>query len=279
MAHRQLAEDYRLKLKHANDRVFELESAIADQSYALEQLKSAEAPSAFTEQLESAHARIVELEETVTDLERRLKEALQEQTSSTALLQGCEADPMRGTDLVEQDFEAENKRSEELEEQLPDRDDEALCMDVDTATGAVRDAGPEISALREQVEMLKNHAAALEARLEEQNTTVTATTDAGQVVGSLRTQTLDLKNQLETYKTAETALRDQLARIGGKDAADAVYIDALKSRSGIIQLRSRLCKSQRTTCVRKRTRLSKGSKGLRPGWKLGTDMYRRSKLN
>lgn len=49
-------------------------------------------------------------------------------------------------------------------------------------------------------------------------------------MATLRAQMQDLAAQLEIYKTAEHALRSQLVHSGGKDAADAVYIDALKSQ-------------------------------------------------
>ncbi|KAK5118617.1 hypothetical protein LTR85_008082 [Meristemomyces frigidus] len=218
MAHRQLAEDYKLKLKDANDRIFELESAMADQAYELEQLKKTPGAHSSAEQLETAHARITELEQMVKVQEDRLKRA------SEAKGGLVESD-------LQQELEAVLSRNQELEQQLSERDDdEAVCMDVDAVAAAADGASDtELSALREQVEVLTTHAASLEAQLTESKTAMAAM-DAGPLVASLRSQVLGLTNQLETYKTAESALRDQLAKTGGKDAADAVYNDALKSQ-------------------------------------------------
>lgn len=164
MDHGQLAEDYRLKLKTANDRVFELEGTIADLAYQLDQLTAA--PHDATKKLEAANARITELEEAVMEAEARREDAmlnvdeegdsvlqreldgmrdhvqeLKEQLAHREKLenmhdcnQGLQEQLVRCQDELAKREEELMKREEEFvrrEEKLARReeDDEAMCMD------------------------------------------------------------------------------------------------------------------------------------------------------
>ena len=65
MAHRQLAEDFKLKLKEANDRIFELESTVADLKADLENGKEHAPRQTSTEEFSAARCRIADLEDTL----------------------------------------------------------------------------------------------------------------------------------------------------------------------------------------------------------------------
>ena len=76
MAHRQLAEDYKAKLKQCNDRIFELEGKIADLQADLDQSKALSTTQPTNGQLTEANGHIVQLEDALAEYEKRFEQVL-----------------------------------------------------------------------------------------------------------------------------------------------------------------------------------------------------------
>lgn len=146
MAHRQLAEDYKAKLKQAHNRIFELEGTIADLQADLDQSKAPSTTQPTDGQLTEARDRIIQLENALAEYKKRFEQVLLNTSTNEA--------------TSRQELVVAQRRIKELEHSLSKSDNWTTQLDrlTKVPTG---DAAVELMNLRRQLDSARSDEYAL----------------------------------------------------------------------------------------------------------------------
>ena len=175
MAPNALAEDYRVKWKNANDRIFDLETVVAELHAELQQVRQAAAGQASvattTEQLTLANVHITDLENTVNERENTLQQARRELTEALSHIR-----------LLEKSLSSGAGRGGQF---------------GNAATSANPNAAMEVMNLRHQLEFAQNNENSLRQQMKELKADDAITSD-------------NYRSRLASADGVEAALRKQI---------------------------------------------------------------------
>ena len=226
MAYRQLAEDYKTKLQDANNRILELEGAVADLQANMEQSKQIASTPPNTDELTEARLRIADLENSLIDYKTRLEQVLLSTNDST----------------TRQELATANRRIQQLEHSLAKQDDWTAQLDRISKenTGG---AAVELMNLRRQLESARSDEYALREEVEKLKATEAALREqlAGNGADVISSEVY--RGRLDNAAALESALRTQAKNWERKTGKAEGKIEKAKAEGVKIEAHVKLLKA------------------------------------